>query len=69
MATQTNTDCLHLIAMLEALESSRLAGEGTLCRDSMPPAERAWARKHRPPEAAHWGLLTTLIREQLPYAA
>jgi hypothetical protein len=55
--------------MLEALESSRLAGEGTLCRDSMPPAERAWARKHRPPEAAHWGLLTTLIREQLPYAA
>lgn len=55
--------------LLAELESSRLAGEGTLCRDSMPEAERAWVRKNRPAGAAHWRLLTTLSREQLPYAA
>lgn len=58
----------HLSALLFELERSRLAGEGTLCRDSMPPAERAWVRKHRSSVARHWALLTTLTREQLPYA-
>ncbi len=50
------------------LEESRLAAEGTLCRDSMPAAERSWVRKNRPPEAAHWNLLTTLTVEQLTHA-
>lgn len=59
----------HLAPLLVQLESSRLASERTLCRESMPPAERTWVRKNRPAAAEHWGLLTTLTREQLPYAA
>src|SRR6266849_6784288 len=51
------------------LEESRLAREGTLCRDSMPERERTWLRANRPEAAAHWNLLTGLRAEQLPYAA
>jgi len=51
------------------LEEARLALEGTLCRDSMPQRERAWLRTNRPEAAVHWGLLTSLTAEQLPYAA
>jgi len=51
------------------LEEARLVREDTLCRESMPPAERAWLRKHRPAAAKHWNLLTSLTPEQLPYAA
>lgn len=58
----------QLTQLLSDLESSRLAGEGTLCRDAMPTAEREWVRKNRPAAAEHWYLLTTLTREQLPYA-
>jgi transcriptional regulator with XRE-family HTH domain len=50
------------------LEEARLASEGTLCRDSMPEAERQWLRENRPPAAAHWSLLTGITAEQLPYA-
>jgi len=50
------------------LESARLAGEGTLCHDSLSSAERSWLRKVRPREAAHWNLLTDLRPEQLRYA-
>ena len=46
-----------------------LAVEGTLCRESMSAAERTWARKHRPTDAAHWNLLTTLTADQLTHAA
>jgi transcriptional regulator with XRE-family HTH domain len=49
------------------LEEARLAREDTLCRDSMPPAERSWLKVHRPPAAEHWNLLTGLTLEQLPY--
>jgi transcriptional regulator with XRE-family HTH domain len=55
-------------ALLE-LERSRLVVEGTLCKESMPSAERAWVRKHRPAEAKHWNLLTTLTVEQLTHVA
>lgn len=58
----------RLTQLLSGLEPSRLAGEDTLCRDSMPKAEREWVRKNRPAAAAYWRLLTTLTREQLPYA-
>ena len=54
---------------LSGLERSRLAAEGTLCRESMSAAERTWARKHRPTDAAHWNLLTTLTADQLTHAA
>lgn len=50
------------------LEEARLAGEGTLCRDSMPQRERAWLKVHRPSAAKHWNLLTGLTAEQLSYA-
>ena len=51
------------------LEAARLAGEGTLCRDSMPEPERRWLRQNRPEGASHWNLLTGLSVEQLRYAA
>lgn len=41
------------------LERSRLAVEGAF-RTSLTDAERRWLRQHRPPEAAHWNLLTNL---------
>jgi len=58
-----------LSAFEQDLEEARLAREGTLCRDSMPQAERNWLKAHRPAAAAHWNLLTGLTPEQLPYAS
>jgi transcriptional regulator with XRE-family HTH domain len=58
-----------LSAWEQDLEEARLAREGTLCRDSMPQAERTWLKTHRPAAAAHWNLLTGLTPEQLPYAS
>lgn len=62
----------HEIQLLSAweqdLEEARLAREDTLCRESMPQAERSWLRTHRPPAAEHWNLLTSLMPEQLSYA-
>ena len=57
-----------LADVLSELEQSRLAVEGTLCRESMSAAERKWAQKHRSTEAAHWNLLTTLTADQLTRA-
>jgi hypothetical protein len=34
-------------------------------RSSMTEAERRWLREHRPPEAAHWNLLTNLTASAL----
>jgi len=64
-----NKDCASLVNALQELNLSRLAGEGTLCRESMPEAERKWVRKHRPASAVHWNLLTTLTADQLTNAA
>ncbi len=50
------------------LERSRLAKEDTLCHDSLTEAERKWLRANRPPEAAHWNLLTDMKAENLPHA-
>ncbi len=58
----------HLVAALSHLEPSRLSAEGTLCRDSMPLAERHWVRKQRSDAAAHWNMLTTLTVDQLTHA-
>jgi hypothetical protein len=49
------------------LEEARLAREDTMCRHSMPEAERSWLKVHRPAPARHWNLLTSLTMEQLPY--
>jgi hypothetical protein len=50
------------------LEHSRLAREDTLCRKSMPPAERRWLKSNRSPLARHWNLLTGLTVDLLSYA-
>jgi transcriptional regulator with XRE-family HTH domain len=50
------------------LDRSRLAKEDTLCHDSLTEAERKWLRGNRPPEAAHWNLLTDMKAENLPHA-
>lgn len=65
----TDADGLRVLSRWEhELEAARLAGEGTLCRDSMSQPERDWVRARRPRTAAHWNLLTTLTHDQLSYA-
>ena len=49
------------------LDRSRLVKEDTLCHDSLTEAERKWLRANRPPEAAHWNLLTDMKAENLPH--
>ena len=50
------------------LEHSRLAREDTLCRESMPAAERRWLTSKRSSLARHWNILTGLTVDQLSYA-
>ena len=50
------------------LDRSRLAKEDTLCHDSLTEAERKWLRVNRPPQAAHWNLLTDMKAENLPHS-
>lgn len=57
-----------LAAWEREIQQSRLAGESTLCRESMPQAERAWLSSNRPEEARYWNLLTSLSPDQLSYA-
>src|SRR6516164_10625857 len=58
-----------LSSVEEQLERARLAREDTLCRDSMPVAERRWLEERRSALARHWNLLTGLTSDQLSYAA
>jgi len=56
----------HRLETVEArVESSKLAREGTLCKETMTGAERAWLKKMRPDPAKHWNLLTDLSPEDL----
>src|SRR6266481_7475783 len=57
-----------LSAVEVKLEYSRLAREDTLCRESMPAAERRWLTSNRSPLAQHWNLLTGLTVDELSYA-
>lgn len=58
----------QLTTVEQQLERARLAREDTLCRDSMPSAERRWLEANRSPLARHWNLLTGLTPDQLSYA-
>lgn len=58
----------HLASAHAVLERSRLAVEGAF-RTSLTDAERRWLRQHRPPEAAHWNLLTNLTAADVRDAA
>ena len=51
------------------LERARLAWEDTLCRGSMPPAERQWLATNRSALARHWNLLTGLTVDQLSHVS
>jgi transcriptional regulator with XRE-family HTH domain len=59
----------QLSVVEEQLERARLAREDTLCRESMPAAERRSLETNRSPLARHWNLLTGLTTDQLSYAA
>lgn len=50
------------------LERSRLVAEGAF-RTALTEAERRWLRQHRPPDAAHWNLLTNLTASDIRHAA
>jgi transcriptional regulator with XRE-family HTH domain len=72
LARELAKDPLALKRLSEAhteLEHSRLAVEGTLCHESMAPAEKRWLRTHRPAVARYWNLLTDLTVKDLDYAA
>jgi transcriptional regulator with XRE-family HTH domain len=58
-----------LSSVEKQLERARLAREDTLCRDSMPAAERRWLEENRSPLAQHWNMLSGLAADQLSYAA
>ena len=58
----------QLCATEQQLERARLARLDTLCRESMPQAERHWLEANRSPLARHWNLLTGLTADQLSYA-
>ena len=58
------------LADLESqLDRSRLAREDTLCRASLPEAERRWLAEHRPDAARHWNFLTDWTADALRYVA
>lgn len=58
----------QLTSARAVLERSRLVAEGAF-RATLSDAERRWLRHHRPPEAAHWNLLTNLTVTDIPDAA
>ena len=58
-----------LVDLEARLEQSRLAREDTLCRASIPEAERRWLAKHRSEAARHWNLLTDWTIDALRYTA
>ena len=48
----------------QTLEGSRLQREDAF-RESMTDAERRWLRQHRPSQAAHWNMLSTVNAREL----
>ena len=58
----------QLCCVEQALERVRLVEEDTLCRASMPAAERDWLATMCSALARRWHMITGLTTEQLPYA-
>jgi transcriptional regulator with XRE-family HTH domain len=59
-------DVTRVLEEREALlERSRLVREDVFGRSSLTDAERRWLRSNRPPEAAHWNILSDLRPESL----
>lgn len=57
----------ELLRLEQELDRSRLAREDTLCWEALPEVRRRWLADNRPPEAAHWNLLTGWRLEELRY--
>jgi transcriptional regulator with XRE-family HTH domain len=51
----------------QTLAGSRLLREGAF-RESLTDAERRWLRDNRPPDAAHWNMLSTINAAELANA-
>jgi transcriptional regulator with XRE-family HTH domain len=51
------------------LDGSRLVREDVFGRSSLTEAERRWLRSNRPPEAAHWNMLSDLRPEHLVHGS
>ena len=66
--TELESAFRQLSAVEQQLERARLAREDTLCRESMPKAERRWLEANRSPLARHWNLLTGITTDHLSYA-
>jgi transcriptional regulator with XRE-family HTH domain len=56
-----------LAQVLQTLDGSRLVKDDTLCRSSMPTAERRYLASARSALARHWNLLSDLTTDALPY--
>lgn len=59
-----NETAQKLAEQEQTLEGSRLQREDAF-RESMTHAERRWLREHRPSQAAHWNMLSTVNAGEL----
>jgi hypothetical protein len=59
----------RLSSAANELERARLAQEDTLCRESMPAAERDRLATTRSALARHWNLVTDLTADQLSHVS
>jgi len=59
-----NETAQKLAEQEQTLERSRLQREDAF-RESMTDAERRWLREHRPSQAAHWNMLSTVNAREL----
>ena len=57
-----------LTPVLQTLDGSRLVKEDTLCRSSMPTAERRYLASARSDMARHWNVMSDLKADALPWA-
>ena len=70
VATLQGLDVAGALEAREAfLDRSRLVREDVFGRSSLTEAERRWLRSNRPPEAAHWNMLSDLRPEHLVHGS
>jgi hypothetical protein len=58
-----------LTQVLQTLDGSRLVKDDTLCRWSMPTAERRYLASARSALARHWSVVSDLQADALPYVS
>jgi hypothetical protein len=66
LAELTNAPAVGVLREQEdALARSRLVREDVFGRTTLTEAEKRWLRAHRPPEASHWNVLSSLTAKHL----